>query len=443
MGETPHIPQHLGDGLILRRSTAADAEALAAFNARIHGDHETGEPADGVAGWTRELLRGNHPTFCTDDFTIVEDTRTGQVVSSLNLISQVWSYGGIEFGVGRPELVGTDPGYRRRGLVRRQMDLVHAWSAERGHLLQGITGIPWYYRQFGYEMALDLGGGRYGYGPQVPRLKEGETEPFRLRPAGEADLPFIAQLYDQGRKRYRVSCVRDAAMWRRELYASPESDARRELAIIETPDGQPAGLLAYPAILWHRTIPATLYELSQGVSWLAATPSVIRYLWAIGQAYGSRQRQEVEAFGMSLGLEHPAYDAARRYLVRTRAPYAWYLRVPNLAGFVRHVAPAIELNLASSPADGHSGELKLTFYRSGLRLVLDKGRLVRVEDWESPFDEESDAGFPGLTFLQLLFGYRSLEELRYAFADCWADDRAHVLLAGLFPKQVSLVWPVA
>ena len=50
------------------------------------------------------------------------------------------------------------------------------------------------------------------------------------------------------------------------------------------------------------------------------------------------------------------------------------------------------------------------------------------------------AAFPDLTFLQLLFGYRSFEELQYAFADC---DEAQALLTALFPKQASGVWPVA
>ena len=52
--------------------------------------------------------------------------------------------------------------------------------------------------------------------------------------------------------------------------------------------------------------------------------------------------------------------------------------------------------------------------------------------------------FPELTFLQLLFGYRSLDELRYAFADCGAyGDEVNVVLNTLFPKQASLVWPIS
>ena len=94
---------------------------------------------------------------------------------------------------------------------------------------------------------------------------------------------------------------------------------------------------------------------------------------------------------------------------------------------------------------GHSGEIKLTFYGSGLRLVLEDGRLVVVEDWKPQPDRNSgDAGFPELTFLQLVFGYRSLSELKYAFADCWTrGDQTAILLDILFPKMASSVWSVS
>jgi len=89
------ILRDLGDGLILRRATAADAEPLAAFNAKVHRDPGLEGPDEPVAAWTRDLFRGDHPTFALEDFTIVEDTRRGAIVSSLNLIPQTWAYGGV------------------------------------------------------------------------------------------------------------------------------------------------------------------------------------------------------------------------------------------------------------------------------------------------------------------------------------------------------------
>jgi GNAT superfamily N-acetyltransferase len=434
----------LGDGLILRRALPADTEALVAFHADVHRHEDA--PDELVGAWVRDLMRGDHPTFDPQDFTVVEDTRTGAIVSSLNLIPQTWTYGGIRFGVGRVELVSTHPDYRRRGLVRAQFEVIHAWSDARGYRLQAITGIPYYYRQFGYEMGLALGGGRLGYKVHVPKLKAGEEEPFRIRPAAESDLVFLAQLYVGATKRHLVACERDLGLWRYELLGRSDKNANRmELRVVEGADAERVGFLAHPPRLWGPTLTLSAYELRPGISWLGVTPSVLRYLKATGEAYAARDgKEEFGAFYFSVGTEHPVYDAISDRLPRVRKPYAWYVRVPDLCGFLEHVKPVLERRLAASLLAGHTGELEVSFYRDGLRLVFERGQLTAIEPWMPMPGAEGKAGFPDLTFLQLLFGYRSLEELRHAFADCWAAaDEAMAVLNVLFPQQVSDVWPVA
>src|SRR5512144_1979310 len=196
---------NLGDDLRLRFATADDIEPLAQFNGRIHANE--GFNAF-VAQWTREFASPSHPTCGPENVTLVEDAQTGQIVSSMCLIPQTWTFEGIPFPVGRPEAVGTDPAYRRRGLVRAQFDVLHAQSDAAGHLAQGITGIPWYYRQFGYEYAIDLGGGRCVYPANIPALKPGEVEAYHLRLATPADIPFVVQMYDGECARSLVACPR-------------------------------------------------------------------------------------------------------------------------------------------------------------------------------------------------------------------------------------------
>ncbi len=443
---TPEIIRDLGDGLILRRSTPQDTEALIVFHGDTHRDPGQEEPDHYVAAWTRDLMERPHPTFDPGDFTIVEDTRSGAIVSSLCLISQTWSYGGIPFSVGRPELVATHRDYRNQGLVRAQFDVIHQWCAERGHCVQAITGIPYFYRQFGYEMALTLGGGRAGQKAHMPKLDDGETEPYRLRPATEKDLPLIARVYKHGIRRYPVACLLGEALWRYELSGKDKENVnRRALSLIETVEGEAVGFLAHAPRLRRGWLGVNVYELKPGVSWLAVTPSVMRHLWAQGAEWGAQDpKQEMDRLGFWLGAEHPAYEVSRDCLPHVLTPYAWYVRVPDLAGFLRHVTPVLEQRLAGSPLVGHTGELKLSFYRSGLRLSFKDGRLDAVDPWQPTPEKGGDAGFPDLTFLQLLFGYRSLAELQYAFADCRAySDGARALLEALFPAQPSNVWPVS
>ena len=167
------------------------------------------KPDGRIGQWARDLVEKPHPTFGTGDFTIVEDQATGRIVSSLNIISQTWAYEGIPFKVGRPELVATLPEFRNRGLVRLQFEEVHTWSADRGEMVQAITGIPYYYRLFGYEMCVDLDGSRAGFEMNLPKLKEGEPEPYRIRPATEVDIPFLSEVYAHASRRSLLSVVRD------------------------------------------------------------------------------------------------------------------------------------------------------------------------------------------------------------------------------------------
>jgi hypothetical protein len=437
------ILHDLGNGLVMRRSTSEDAYALAEFNGKIHGENEV--DTQRVAAWTHDLLARPHPTLDPDDFTIVEETATGRIISSMGLIPQTWSYEGIEFKVGRPELVGTLPEFRNRGLVRAQFDEIHRWSAARGDMVQGITGIPYYYRLFGYEMAMDLAGRRVGYEPNVPKLKEGETEPYVIRAAVETDLPFIAQVYEYAIQRHAIACVRTPEIFKYEWNGQSEHNINRCLmSIIEDKAGEPLGYFQYRTILDNKGLTALWYELKPGVSWLDVTPSVIRYLWAKGQEYAQREGKTCTSFCLFLGAQHPAYEALGRNLPTSIDPYAWYLRVPDLPGFLNHIKPALEKRLEESIAIGHSREIKISFYREGLRLVIEKGRITTVESWKPSPEDGGMIAFPGLTFLQALFGYRSYDELHGSFADCWCDEEdVRALINILFPKKLSDLFPVA
>ena len=442
--------------LRVRRATPADRDALVAFNADVLRYQDSPDLDDSVAGWTQDLLEGRHPHVGLDDFWLVDDTRSGRIASSLCLISQTWAYGGIRLGVGQPELVGTHPDYRGQGLVRQLLDLLHQRSAARGQQVLAIDGIPGFYHQFGYQMALALHGEWSVDVTAAARQPAGQDTPFRVRSAGESDLAFITATDDRARSRYLMSACRDAGLWRYELQGrSARNQWRVALAIVEAPDGSPVGFLVHSPRLQGTVVTLIVYELLPPTSWQAVTPSVLQYLRTTGEAYAATKATRCERIGLCLGNDHPAYAAIAHLAPRDDGAYAWQLRVPDLPAFLRHIAPVLERRLAHAGFAAHTGQLLVSFYRDGVRLLFEHGRLVETTPWQVPRDlrgiekgvpssaGRADASFPGLTFLQLLFGYRSLDELQYAFPDCLVrSEPARPLLTALFPKQPSNVWPV-
>lgn len=438
-----NLPRQLGDGIVLRWGRPGDTEALAEFNSRIHSS--TAEPDIYVANWTRELMQGGHPTTKANDFLIaIDENRGGKVVSSLNLISQTWTFGGIPFRVGRPEIVGTDPDYRRKGLVKTQFEIIHALSASRGEMVQVITGIPYFYRQYGYSMALDLSGGRRLEWHSIPKLEAGKEEIFRLRPATLLDIPALSELYNINCSTSLVSRIKDQTEWRYELsHSNEKSAAYYQFFIVETLTGEVAG---YTEVIPAQSTdgPLVVRELAvrQGYSLRAVSVFLLRAFKAMAEELNKSRKEPLVAIAFSFGEYHPVYTALGNLFSRTNPPYAFYVRVTDLPAFLMLVRPVLERRLVGSVMENHTGALRLNFYTSNISLNFENGKLKEVAPYQAASYQEGDGLFPGLTFLELLFGRRSLEELRYAHPDCAANNGGGVLLDILFPRKPSHVVPL-
>jgi hypothetical protein len=445
----PNYSRDLGNGLILRWSTPGDTEDIAYLNSFVFRDGPNDPLNEPLANLMREVMSGQHLVMSPGDFALVEDTRRKEhpLVAGTCLWRQIWEYEGIPFVIGRPEIVATDPEYRYRGLVRAIFELIHARSEAEGHLVQGITGIRYFYRQFGYEYALDLGVQRITHFALIPKSQEGVPEPYTLRDATEDDVPLIQGLYDQYRASYPVSTKIDEKWWRYQIRSlgKVNVDDYWHIQMIVDIEGVAQGYVISPRMRWRTSL--SIYDLATvpDINLQVLMPPLLRALQAHAQHVPAASGVgPAEKLSFRLGVKHPAYDVLSKELTyEPQLPYAWYVRVPALPKFIRHIAPALEARLACSPLTGYSGTLTLNFYRGGLQLEFAEGKLTGVENWQMPlWQPGADASFPPLVFLQLLFGRRSLEELEYAFPDVEVKIEVKLLLRTLFPASPSWVIPL-
>ncbi|MEZ4869782.1 MAG: GNAT family N-acetyltransferase [Caldilineaceae bacterium] len=446
----------LGDGLIRRWSTRADLAKIGHLFASVFRDGPD-EPLNIPAGdEARVFMSNGFPLMGPGDFAVVEDTSKPDrpIVASTSVWRRRWSYGSIEFGVGQPENVATDPAYRNRGLVRALFAMFHARSAAEGHLAQAITGIRYFYRQFGYEYVLDLGGRTYLKLTEISASHESDPAPYHLRLATLADIPHLQALYNQRRAaslvwqettdaywRYHITAWNDVAVRAREITSI--GMLGRLYMIVDQAD-QICGYIWLASKRWGSDLPIYALELYPNVQWQALLPVLLPTLRQQAQQtpVAPTNAEPCSELCFHLGRAHPVYELLNTTMTtRYASPYAWYLRVPDVPAFVRHIAPVLDARLAASASAGYTGELIFDFYRGGLRLVFAEGKLNVVEPWQAPlYGEQAHASCPALLFLQLLFGYRSLADLRATFPDVWAQDEVTLLINTLFPTQPSTVY---
>lgn len=433
------MSRELDNGLVLRRATKEDADQLAQFNVQVQSNNPD-DPVTWIGAWTRDLLSGNHPTTGPDDFTVVVDSQqSGKIVSTAALISQMWRYEDISFGVGRPELIGTDANYRRRGLVPMQMNVLHEWSRVRGQLVQAITGVPFYYRRFGYEMALTLGGSRLYPADRLRKLKVPPEDDLAVRTALAADVPILQRLYARHCQASMVCRIRDHDQWIYEIEVADEQTAyHRNFHLVEAANSR--GIIGYFTVakhLGHVTIREIAAVPGQSLRAIALRASrYVRDHYTDEDAAASGNQRSL---AFVLGQDHPAYCALERELVPYSDPYAWYIRVPDVRRFLETIRPVLEKRLEEGVMAGYSGSVNLNCIAEPIRMVWENGNLVAIEAYRPPLFEDGDAIFPGNVFLQLLFGFRNLKELRRAYPDCYVqNDECYVLLSSLFPRKASL-----
>ncbi|HEU5381910.1 MAG TPA: GNAT family N-acetyltransferase [Ktedonobacteraceae bacterium] len=441
----------LGEGLIKRWSTVEDTENIAQLCGKVFRDSEE-EPFNPRAiSRVYRMMREDFPFMGPGDYALVEDTRKAgnPIVACTCLWRRSWEYEGIPFGLGQPEFVATDPAYRNRGLIRALFEMVHARSEAEGHLAQAITGIPHFYRQFGYEYVLELEGRRLTYVSLIPKARDNAPDAYTLRAATANDIPRVMELYNQQRSGSKVWAVATERFWQ---YQTENVDnpltSGKDLCVQVLTDqtGAVQGYLLVAARRHSSNLSVWALNIAPGVNWQAVVEPLLRSLQSYGMQIPVVQPEvgPLREISFVLGSTHPVYDALGQTLAPYfELPYAWYVRVPNVLAFLQHIAPALERHLADSTAAYYTGELKLDFYRRGVRMVFEKGRLAALEPWRAPlYKNTTDAQCPELVFLQLLFGYRSLDELRYAFPDIQVQSESAGLLKALFPLQHSWVMPL-
>jgi hypothetical protein len=412
--------QPLENGLVLRTAASErDVERVAAFNGTIHGP--------GVASMTRNLFV-HHPHTRGGDLIFVEDGRSGQVVSSLCLIPWIWRYEGVEIPGGEMGIVGTLEGYRHRGLIRVQVDVFKRQLRERGCLLSQIQGIPYFYRQFGYEYALPLEGGLRIELRDVPTPPD---EPPASRLAAPDDIPALMQLYDDAAGDLAIHAVRDKATWRYLLAHTDRTEMERDTWIVQGADGQIAGYVCVPKHHFGKEL--VVSEVSR--LGFDAALTVLDHL----------KNLAIERDKPGIRLNLPAgctlMQLARSLGAHDLGTYAWQIHVPDVTALLRALAPVFERRITESPFARLTRDVRLSLYREALVLRFVEGRLTEVIS-EGTTGDEAILQLPPLQFIPLVLGYQTVEELRAAYPDVRVTPVWRLLVDTLFPKVSSFIYTI-
>ena len=398
-----HIAER-ADGIVLRTATPDDVDQIIAMSIDAHGAHYE---------WGFRTVMAD-PTAGLDRWVVAADG--DRIVSTLCLMQEAFDFGhGVQVGIGRPEYVATLAEYRRRRLVRDQLDVVHRWSEERGDLAQMILGIDYFYRRFGYEHAAD-----YLHFWTVDGAVEMPAG-WTVRRATTDDIPELGRLRRAATTAAGVSLVFTDRAWRQMVDDDPLHG--HHVLLAEHPTGGRAS--AY--VQYERDDePARVTQV--GADRLDGVRALIAHMQQLATKHGVTLAQRPGTLSESF-----LHDHGRPMGKST----AIYLRIADPVAFLDRLRPVLSARLAASPLAAECGEVEISLFTPGIRITYDRGAVTAVEacDGAEDPDDVGKVGVPPDQIATLVMGRYGALELERRHQDVHLH-RARAAMAVLFPPVV-------
>jgi len=363
-----------------------------------------------------------HPKMTLNDFYIIKEK--GRMVSTINLIPATWSIDGVRLKVAEMGLVGTLPEYRGRGLIRKLVNEYHRDVQKQEYDIAVIEGIPYFYRQFGYEYAIPL---LEETKIRIDQIPEFGTK-IKIRSFAQSDVPKAKRLLEKSQTKYHVRSIRDEAIWKMQQRTNIASDPEPFQSYAVEERGQ---LVAYFRMREMQKEKQLLLTEITEVDHIEAQ-AVLGFL----KKYGKQHK--LEKLSANISYEEPfSHYMESIGAVKSIPTYAWQIRITDYLKIFWKLKPVLEHRLADSMYRRLTETLDFNFRELTIQVIVKDGRITDIKKIDK--SKWSPIGLNPLAFIQLVTGYKNRQQLEEAVPDVRIALSYRYLIDILFPKMSSFI----
>ncbi|MHA2026402.1 MAG: GNAT family N-acetyltransferase [Candidatus Thorarchaeota archaeon] len=420
------IPEGYEFGVV---QTDKELEELIEFNSEVHDEDDAEElrrQIENLPGFGREL-----------NFYI-RDVDKGFIVTSLNAVPSLWAYEEVVLQNLELGWVGTLKEYRRKGLVRVLYEHFDKLLHEGEYDISTIQGIPYYYRQFGYDFVLPMDRTLWLTVDQLPTIDEEKKPEYmtvQIREAIPNDLNEIMNLYDEHNRQLQVYISRSRELWEVQEETKMEFESEYRTFVLEDNNGVIGYLRLAKPKKSKGPYGSTLRVMESSIK---TYPGVMRTLQLIKAEALKNEFYRVGITGPSTNnLSRIALDLGGQI----RGGWKHQLRIPSILHLLQKISPVLEKRLLGSMFEGLTKDLTINTFRNCYLLKFVNGKVKNITDiGMQEVDESRGFRAPPNDLVRLIFGVNDIDEIRNNNIDFIVSWELKSLVATLFPKGESCIY---
>jgi len=409
--------------------TDEDLEELISFNSMVHDDDDAEElrrQIEKLPGFGREL-----------NF-FIRDVDKSIIVTSLNAIPSVWAYEGVLLQNLELGWVGTLKEYRRKGLVRVLYEHFDKLLQEGEYDISTIQGIPYYYRQFGYDFVLPMDRTLWMTVDQLPTINENTPPAYmkiQIREAKPKDLIDMMNLYDEHNNQLQVYMARSRELWEVQEETKRVYESEFRTFLFEDKNR----VIGYMRLAVNRT--------SKGPhgSTLRVIESSIKTYDGAMRALQLIKTEAMKHEFYRVGVTGPSINNLSRIVLdlggQIRGGWKYQLRVPDILRLLQKISPVIEKRLVGSMFEGITKNLTINTFHHCYLLKFLNGTIESITDsGMQEVDESRGFRAPPNDLVRLIFGAYDIDEISHNNIDFIVGRDLKSLVETLFPKGESCIY---
>ena len=410
--------------------TDEEVEELLNFHAIVHPEDDREElrrQIDHLPGFGREM---NY---------YIRDLDTGKMVTALNSIPFIWNYEDIPLKNLELGWVGTLKEYRRKGLNKLLYTHFDNLLLSGNYDISTIQGIPYYYRQFGYDFIIPLDRTVWTRTNQIQPFDEKNPPEYmklKVRLAEKKDIPSMMELLDELNQKLLIYASRSPELW--EIQETMKTQFDKEFQSYVVLDG--------PKIVgYFRRVKKISKDSSPNKSTMtvieSSIPTFNGVLRALQFLYAEALQDDIPLIG-SQGPSFNTLSKVMENLGRSGKPWWKYqVRIPNMTSFLQKISPVLERRLEGTMFEGLTFDVTMNTFQNCYKLKFVNGKLIDVSDLGPQQVNENQAfRAPPNDLARLVLGAYSIKEIEQNNIDFIVRGEVRLIAEILFPKKESSVY---